>query len=96
MFERFDETGKIQRSSHKPFIIILMLFMLLIVWYEIPVTEHITLKSDKISEPLRIALVTDLHSCSYGKDDAALGSHPKMGLKGSSPSFFLPLLTSLQ
>jgi predicted MPP superfamily phosphohydrolase len=49
-----------------------MLVMLLIVWYEIPVTEHITLKSDKISEPFRIALVTDLHSCSYGKNEAAL------------------------
>ena len=72
MFERFDETGKRQRSSHKPFFIFLMLVMLLIVWYEIPVTEHITLKSDKISEPFRIALVTDLHSCSYGKNEAAL------------------------
>ena len=72
MFERFDETGKRQRSSHKPFYIFLMLVMLLIVWYEIPVTEHITLKSDKISEPFRIALVTDLHSCSYGKNEAAL------------------------
>lgn len=72
MFERFDETGKRQRSSHKPFYIFLMLVMLLIVWYEIPVTEHITLKSDKISEPIRIALVTDLHSCSYGKNEAAL------------------------
>ena len=34
--------------------------------------RQITLKSDKISEPFRIALVTDLHSCSYGKDEAAL------------------------
>ena len=72
MFEHFDETGKRQGSSHKPFYIFLMLVMLLIVWYEIPVTEHITLKSDKISEPFRIALVTDLHSCSYGKNEAAL------------------------
>ena len=72
MFERFDETGKRRKSSQKPFYIFLMLVMLFIVWYEIPVTEHITLKSDKISEPFRIALVTDLHSCSYGKNEAAL------------------------
>ena len=43
------------------------------VWYEIPVTEHITISGEgKIDYPIRFALVTDLHSCYYGKNQSQL------------------------
>ena len=59
-------------SPRKRFIKVIMVLLLFIVWYEIPVTEHIKLKEDKISTPFRLALVTDLHSCSYSKDQTYL------------------------
>ena len=59
-------------SPRKRFIRVIIVLLLLIVWYEIPVTEHIKLKEDKISSPFRLALVTDLHSCSYSKDQTYL------------------------
>ncbi|SCX94794.1 hypothetical protein SAMN02910451_00865 [Butyrivibrio hungatei] len=43
------------------------------IWYEVPVTEHITISGEgKIGFPVRFALVTDLHSCYYGKDQSQL------------------------
>ena len=43
------------------------------IWYEMPVTEHITISGEgKIGSPVRFALVTDLHSCYYGKDQTQL------------------------
>lgn len=43
------------------------------IWYEVPVTEHITISGEgKIDSPVRFALVTDLHSCYYGKDQSQL------------------------
>ena len=43
------------------------------IWYEMPVTEHITISGEgKIGSPVRFALVTDLHSCYYGKDQSQL------------------------
>lgn len=43
------------------------------IWYEVPVTEHITISGEgKIGSPVRFALVTDLHSCYYGKDQLQL------------------------
>lgn len=43
------------------------------IWYEVPVTEHITISGEgKIGSPVRFALVTDLHSCYYGKDQSQL------------------------
>ncbi|MBQ4218796.1 MAG: metallophosphoesterase [Butyrivibrio sp.] len=43
------------------------------IWYEMPVTEHITIGGEgKIGSPVRFALVTDLHSCYYGKDQSQL------------------------
>ena len=55
--------------KHKGIIIILSLFILfLIAWLIswIPVTENI--KLDMVDGNVRIALVTDLHSCYYGPD----------------------------
>ncbi len=49
------------------------LILFVIAWFEIPVTEHISLDGNgKISAPVRFALVTDLHSCYYGKNQAQL------------------------
>ena len=43
------------------------------IWYEMPVTEHITISGEgKIGSSVRFALVTDLHSCYYGKDQSQL------------------------
>ena len=43
------------------------------IWYEVPVTEHITISGEgKIGSPVRFALVTDLHSCYYGKEQSQL------------------------
>ncbi len=48
----------------------ILLFLCVIwIWSWLPVTERITLPMERAgSEPVRIALVTDLHSCYYGKD----------------------------
>lgn len=53
--------------------IILVLFVIWTLWYWVPVTERITLDILKGSGGgVRIALVTDLHSCYYGKDQKQL------------------------
>ena len=60
-------------SPLKKSVSILIILLLIIIWYEIPVTEHIHIKGEgKITSPVRFALVTDLHSCSYGKNEAYL------------------------
>ena len=35
-------------------------------------TVFYTVKTDKVEQPVRIALITDLHSCSYGKNQSTL------------------------
>ena len=52
----------------------IMLFLIVMTaWYEIPVTEYITISGGgKVKEPVKFALVTDLHSGYYGKDEAEL------------------------
>ena len=61
------------KSPLKWFVMMLLLVALIIIWYEIPVTEHIKLAGgDKVSSPMHFALVTDLHSCSYGKEQSCL------------------------
>lgn len=49
--------------------------------------QHYEIKSDKVENRVRIALVTDLHSCKYGKDqkkliDALEGQNPDLVLLG--------------
>ena len=52
---------------------IMLLLIVMTAWYEIPVTEYITISSGgKVKEPVKFALVTDLHSGYYGKDEAEL------------------------
>ena len=50
-------------------------------------TVEYTITSDKITNPIRIALVTDLHSCKYGKNqktliDAVVKQNPDIVLLG--------------
>ncbi len=49
-------------------------------WFEVPVTEQISIDGDgKINGPVRFALVTDLHSCYYGKNQSQLTSMLEKG-----------------
>ena len=51
----------------------MLLLIFMTAWYEVPVTEYITISSGgKVKEPVKLALVTDLHSGYYGKDEAEL------------------------
>ena len=75
MSVRLEILRKKLKSEHprKRIAIVLLILLLIIIWYEIPVTEHISLNGEgKITSPVRFALVTDLHSCFYGKDEAHL------------------------
>ncbi len=56
-------------------ILLIVIIVLLIgtFWFELPVTEHIKVSGNgKISSPIRIALITDLHSCYYGNNQSQL------------------------
>ena len=66
------------------FIIIAFLFSAFDV--RLKIVEY-TITSDKITNPIRIALVTDLHSCKYGKSqktliDAVIKQNPDIVLLG--------------
>ena len=53
----------------KGFLIVLIFFIVWTLWSWVPVTERIELELLKDSGTgVRIALITDLHSCYYGKD----------------------------
>ena len=55
-----------------PVIILVQLFILIVpINSSIQVTRH-TIESDKIASPIRLLLVTDMHSCDYGKEQAEL------------------------
>lgn len=64
---------KDKRKAKKSTIIIriilglVALFILLGLDHRLKITEYV-IDSDKIDAPVRIALITDLHSCYYGKD----------------------------
>ena len=61
------------KKKRKILLVILFLIIILTVWYEKPVTEIISIRGKgKIDTPVRFALVTDLHSCYYGKDQKRL------------------------
>ena len=43
------------------------------IWFELPQAGHCEIKSSKVvGEPIRLAVVSDLHSCDYGKGQVAL------------------------
>lgn len=57
---------KIQKK-HIKYIIFTMLIALALLAFDVRLkTVHYTITSDKINTPMRIALITDLHSCKYG------------------------------
>ena len=68
-----EKKGKNRSKIKKVFVIILLLLVLWTLWSGVPVTERITLDIPECSgDGVRIALVTDLHSCYYGKDQKLL------------------------
>lgn len=63
---------KIQKKYIK-YIIFIMLIALALLAFDVRLkTVHYTITSDKINTPMRIALVTDLHSCKYGAGQKTL------------------------
>ena len=57
---------KIQKK-HIKYIILILLIVLALLAFDVRLkTVHYTITSDKINKPMRIALITDLHSCRYG------------------------------
>ncbi|WP_022753090.1 metallophosphoesterase [Butyrivibrio fibrisolvens] len=57
----------------KIILIVIVILLAIIFWFEVPVTEHIKVSgNDKIDTPIRIALITDLHSCYYGRNQSQL------------------------
>ena len=57
---------KIQKK-HIKYIIFTMLIALALLAFDVRLKiVHYTITSDKINTPMRIALITDLHSCKYG------------------------------
>lgn len=63
---------KIQKKYIK-YIILIMLIALALLAFDVRLkTVHYTITSDKINAPMRIALVTDLHSCKYGSGQKTL------------------------
>ena len=63
---------KIQKK-HIKYIILILLIVLALLAFDVRLkTVHYTITSDKINKPMRIALITDLHSCRYGKGQKTL------------------------
>lgn len=63
---------KIQKK-HIKYIIFTMLIALALLAFDVRLkTVYYTITSDKINTPMRIALITDLHSCKYGADQKTL------------------------
>lgn len=50
----------------------ILLLIAAALWYFVPVTEHVTLDLLPGERNIRIALITDLHSCYYGKGQKSL------------------------
>lgn len=57
---------KIQKKHIKYIILILVIVLALLAFDVRLKTVYYTITSDKINKPMRIALITDLHSCKYG------------------------------
>ncbi|SDA37592.1 hypothetical protein SAMN02910275_00012 [Butyrivibrio sp. INlla18] len=71
--------GKVKKIV-KFLISILLVLIGVTAWFEVPVTEQISIDGDgKIDGPVRFALVTDLHSCYYGKNQSQLTSMLEKG-----------------
>lgn len=53
-------------------LIILLLLLLIVIYSTRLRTKHYFIRSKKVSGKIRIALITDLHSCYYGKNQRVL------------------------
>jgi len=65
------------RSTHKKSIIIFASIILTIATLAVAFNtslklQYYTINSDKINQTVRIAVITDLHSCKYGKNESVL------------------------
>lgn len=55
------------QKKHIKYIIITLVIVLALLAFDVRLkTVHYTITSDKIKKPVRLALITDLHSCKYG------------------------------
>lgn len=63
---------KIQKKHIKYIILVLLIVFALLAFDVRLKTVHYTITSDKINKPMRIALITDLHSCRYGAGQRTL------------------------
>ena len=62
-----------KKKVRKIFVFLVLIGILITVWGFVPVTERMVLTyQGDTSADIRIVLVTDLHSCFYGKDQKAL------------------------
>lgn len=63
----FEVFGRLARLARRLALGAAVLLSLLACYYEFPVKEHYEFASSKVSgEPVRLAVISDLHSCSYG------------------------------
>lgn len=61
------------QKKHIKYIIIILVIVLALLAFDVRLkTVHYTITSDKISKPVRLALITDLHSCKYGAGQKTL------------------------
>ena len=61
------------QKKYIKYIILIMLIVLALLAFDVRLkTVHYTITSDKINTPMRIALITDLHSCKYGTGQKTL------------------------
>lgn len=65
-----DRSKNNDRNRKKPILaLVLLIIFFCMIWTWVPVTERISINMPGITETgVRIALITDLHSCYYGKD----------------------------
>ena len=65
--------NKSKKQGHIIFFSVLLFLILAAFWYFIPVTETIDLDVENADgKEVKAALITDLHSCYYGKDQKGL------------------------
>lgn len=74
-----------QRKKSMIAIVIVLLLLLLLAFDHRLKMQHYSLTSSKIKNSIRVALITDLHSCKYGADE----SHLIDAINAESPDLIL-------
>lgn len=69
---RDSKTEQKGRNKKKIFLIIGILLILILISDMRLKTVVYTVETEKVSQPIRLALITDMHSCKYGKDQSTL------------------------